>query len=225
MQRYNIFFPVHKGLRALLYETAIKLQQTCFDNDAEAAAAIDRLKIVIAIFESHAHKEDDYLFASIAEYEPAIIDAFAQEHKQDHALCENLQKSMATFDAADAANKLAMGEEIMKAFTWFMVFNLTHMAKEEQVINPVLWRYYTDAQLRQITQQIMKSVPQQETAFVSKWMMRGLNNDEVLYWMHGVKDTAPQPAFEALLAVAEKELHPQRWSRVKGALAESELVA
>ena len=36
MQRYNIFHQVHKGLKALLYETALQVQQTGFWNADEA---------------------------------------------------------------------------------------------------------------------------------------------------------------------------------------------
>ena len=36
MKRYNIFNQVHKGLRALLYETIIKLQQTDFTDTEDA---------------------------------------------------------------------------------------------------------------------------------------------------------------------------------------------
>ncbi|HEX8313964.1 MAG TPA: hypothetical protein VF609_03175, partial [Flavisolibacter sp.] len=117
------------------------------------------------------------------------------------------------------------GEELTKAYIQFMVFNLRHMAMEEQVISPILWRYYGDSELHDITLKIMKAVPQHEMAFFSRWMVRGLNNAEILYWLKGVKNIAPQPAFEALLSVAEKELNPHRWSFVQESLTEGAMVA
>ena len=71
----------------------------------------------------------------------------------------------------------------------------------------------------------MKAVPQQEMAFFSRWMVRGLNNTEILHWLKGVKNTAPRPAFLALLSVAENELHPRRWNIVQESLAEGAMVA
>lgn len=226
MQRYNIFFPIHKGLRAMLYETAIQLQQTSFADAHEAAETIDLVKTVIDLFESHAHKEDTYVFPSIAAYEPSVVAAFEAEHAEDHELGESLQKWVTAFEyAVSSSAKMTIGEELTKAYIRFMVFNLRHMAKEEQVISPLLWRYYSDEELHNITLSIMKAVPPQEMAFFSRWMVKGLNNAEILYWLKGVKNIAPQPAFQALLSVAERELNPHRWSFVQESLTEGTMVA
>jgi iron-sulfur cluster repair protein YtfE (RIC family) len=226
MQRYNIFFPIHKGLRAMLCETAVQLQQTSFADAEEAAETVELVKTVVGLFESHAHKEDTYVFPAIAAYEPSVVAAFEGEHVEDHQLGESLQKWITAFEyAVSPSAKTTIGEELTKAYIQFMVFNLRHMAKEEQVISPILWRYYGDSELHDITLKIMKAVPQHEMAFFSRWMVRGLNNAEILYWLKGVKNIAPQPAFEALLSVAEKELNPHRWSFVQESLTEGAMVA
>jgi hemerythrin-like domain-containing protein len=226
MQRYNIFFPIHKGLRAMLYETAIQLQQTSFADAEEAAEAIDQVKMVVRLFESHAHKEDTYVFPAIAAYEPSVVAAFEQEHVEDHALGESIEKWLTAFEYAIAPSaKETIGEELTRAYISFMVFNLNHMAKEEKTISPILWRYYSDSELHGITLNIMKVVPQEEMVFFSRWMVRGLNSAEILYWLKGVKNTAPRPAFLGLLGIAEKELHPHRWNIVQEALTEGAMIA
>ena len=225
MQRYNIFFPVHKGLRALLCETAQLLQQTNFTDVDEAADAIERVAAVISLFESHAGKEDNYVFAAINAYEPSVVAAFEQEHDEDHALGQALQNWVTALEYAKAPSaKQTLGEELTKSFMQFMVFNLRHMAKEEQVINPLLWRYYSDEELHGITQKIIASIPLQEASYFSKWMVRGLNNAEILGWLKGVKNSAPQPVFQSLLGIAEEELHPHRWNLVQESLTEGAMV-
>src|SRR5688572_7878388 len=125
MQRYNMFFPVHKGLRALLYDTAIQLQQTNFANAEEAAEIIAQVKTVVELFESHAHKEDTYVFPAIAAYEPSVVDAFEQEHEEDHVLGESLGKWIIAFEYSVAFSaRQTIGEELTKAYIQFMVFNL-----------------------------------------------------------------------------------------------------
>ena len=226
MPRYNIFFPIHKGLRALLYETALQLQQTDFSEEEEAAETIQQVKTVVELFESHADKEDNYIFPAIISYEPSVAAAFEQEHVEDHQLGESLQKWLTAFEYAVAPSaKQTIGEELTNSFIQFMVFNLKHMAKEEQVINPILWRYYSDEDLHGITLEIMQNVQPQQMAFFSRWMVRGLNNAEICHWLKGVKNTAPQPAFQALLSVAEKELHSHRWNFVQESLTEGAMVA
>lgn len=226
MQRYNIFFPVHRGLRALLFETAQNLQQTDFTNADEATDAVEQIKNVVRIFDGHAAKEDKFVFAAIAAYEPSVVDAFEQEHVEDHKLGEDLQNWLTAFGYAVAPSaKQTIGVELTKSFIEFTVFNLKHMAKEEQTINPLLWRYYSDEEIHGITQQILKSLAPAESALVSRWMVRGLNNVEIAEWLKGVKNSAPQPAFEGLLLLAEAELQPQRWSSVQEALFEDAMVA
>ena len=44
--RFNPFGQVLKGLRALLYDTALLLQQTNFTQEEEIYAALDRVKLV-----------------------------------------------------------------------------------------------------------------------------------------------------------------------------------
>lgn len=226
MERYNIFFPVHKGLRALLFDSAQLLQSTDFTKADEAAEAVERVRSVVALFESHAHKEDNHVFAALAAYEPSVIDAFEQEHEEDHQLGESLQNWLTAYGYAVAPSaKRTIGNELTKAFIQFTVFNLRHMAKEEQVINPLLWRYYADEELHGITQKIIQSIPPQEMADFSRWMVRGVNNTELLNWLNGVKNTAPLPAFESLLSLAEAELDTHRWRFLKESLREEALVA
>lgn len=226
MERYNIFFPVHKGLRSLLFDSAQLLQTTDFTAETEAVAAVERVQTVVAIFEGHASKEDNYVFAAIAAYEPSVVDAFEQEHVEDHALGQSLQNWLTAFGYAQAPSaKKTIGDELTKAFIAFAVFNLNHMAKEEKIINPLLWRYYSDEELHGITLQILQSIAPQEMAVFSRWMVRGVNNPEMIHWFNGVKLTAPAPAFHGLISIAENELETSRWTAIQEALFETELVA
>ena len=45
--RVNIFNQIHKGLRALLYDTSILLQQTDFSNEEEMETAVKRGRITV----------------------------------------------------------------------------------------------------------------------------------------------------------------------------------
>lgn len=226
MQRYNIFFPVHKGLRAMLFETSLLLQQTTFTDAEEAGCAVECIKTVVAVFESHAHKEDAHVLPAIVAYEPSVVAAFEQEHVEDHQLGENLQRWLTAFAyAIDPLVKQSFGEELTKAFVQFSVFNLAHMAKEEEVINKILWRYYTDAELHGITQKIISSIGPDEMALFSKWMVRGMNNIEISGWLKGIKASAPTPVCGAMLSLAENELPPHRWSVVQDSITEGAMVA
>jgi Hemerythrin HHE cation binding domain len=226
MNRYNIFYLVHKGLRALLYETALLIQQTDFSNAEETEISLTQLETVLELFDKHAHTEDILIFSAIEQYEPSVVDAFEQEHEKDHALGERLKEFSAAFvNAGTEDGKIILGKKINQAFIDFMVFNLEHMAKEEDIINSALWRYYTDAELHGITQKIVAAIPPPAMAQYSKWMMRGLSNSEITGWLKQVKNTAPDFVFQSLIKTAEDELTIHRLQLVQEALTEGAMIA
>lgn len=225
MQRYNLFNIIHKGLRAALYQTAAQLQQTDYSNAQESEAAVNAVNEVLLIFEGHAHKEDTYVFPHINMYEPSVAATFEAEHETDHQLGEKLKMCINTvLDAADADKPLA-GQNMGKAFVSFLVFNLQHMAKEEEIINKILWQYYTDEEIKSISSAILKNTPPWIQDFYANWILRGINNREAVEWMRAIQRTAPEVVFKTLMAKAEKELSKDRLRKVTGALTDGVLVA
>jgi 23S rRNA A1618 N6-methylase RlmF len=226
MKRYNIFYEVHKGLRTLMYETAIQIQQTDFINQEETELMIEQIKNAVELFDKHAHSEDRYVFAAIQPYEPAVVEAFEQEHVNDHALGENLARQLDAFsNAVSDDEKLRICKLLYQAFIEFMIFNLQHMAREEDIINKILWRHYNDGQLKEITGNIIANIPQVQMGQFTKWMMRGLSNQEIAGWLKEVKNTAPDFVFQSLMQTAMQELNAQRLQLVQEAITEGAMVA
>jgi hemerythrin-like domain-containing protein len=224
--RYNTFNQVHKGLRALLYDTALTLQHTQFANPEESDPAIAKLKQVIRVFDQHASHEDEHVFAAIQQYEPSLVDAFEQEHVEDHALGEQMRELLVAFEQQQTAEaRTEAGYAILHAFNAFMAFNLNHMAKEETIINERLWRYYSDDEIMGINQKIISKIPPQEMAFMATWMMKGMNNTEITYWLKGIQTNAPDVVFNMLFAIAEKELPANRFRQLLENLTEGAMVA
>jgi iron-sulfur cluster repair protein YtfE (RIC family) len=221
-----MFHQIHKGLRALLYETAIKLQQSDFWHLEDAEECLERISEVIALFEKHADSEDTVVFPAIEKYEPSIADAFLKEHVEDHILSEKLNSAIIAYRAAPTINeKIAASRQIHIAFTKFLVFNIEHMAKEEEVLNPLLWRYYSDKDLLELTQRIVKNIAHDKLERYNSWMMRGLNNQEITGWLKEVEKHAPEEVFQALFVTAEKELAPRRFREVLECLTEGAMLA
>ena len=52
-----------------------------------------------------------------------------------------------------------------------------------------------------------------------------MNDPEIVKWLTGVKNSAPDFIFQGLLKLAEKELSLKRWMNVKDALTEGAMVA
>lgn len=226
MKRYNIFNQIHKGLRALLYETIIKLQQTDFTDAEDADEAVQQVKIILDLFDGHAHTEDTFILPAIVEYEPSVVDVFAQEHVKDLALSNKLNGLLQAFSLTVSPDaKREIGTAISNAVFEFMLFNLEHMKKEEDVLNKLLWRYYTDEVLHGITMNIIANVPADKMALYNKWMMRGLSNTEIINWLKQVKNNAPEFVFNSYVDLAVNELSEYRWQKVQEQLTEGAMLA
>ncbi|HEX2605808.1 MAG TPA: hemerythrin domain-containing protein [Flavisolibacter sp.] len=222
--RYNMFNQIHKGLRALLYDTALLLQRTDLSDSEELRSATDRVKLVADLFDDHAEHEDSIILPAIQQFEPSLVDAFEQEHVADAALSRDLRDGIIAVQMAEKA-KAAMFAELNKTFIQFMIFNLNHMAKEEAIINKVLWRYYSDEELLGLQQKIVQSLTPWSAMTGSSWMLQGLNNTEISKWLQGVERTAPAPVYQQLRSAAECHLPETRFRKVVDTLEESLMIA
>ena len=213
--RYNTFYQVHKALRAMLYETASELQRTDFDNEEEVTSLLANITTVVDVFDKHAYNEDHFVFPAVEQYEPSVVDSFEQEHVRDHELSTQLRTLINIYGSLKAdEERIQLGSALRKAFVDFLAFNLVHMAKEEDIINNLLWRYYTDDQIRAIEKQIISNQTPESTAVVWKWMIRGLSTVEIINWLKTVEKNAPQIVFKNLFLTAEKELPGDRFRQV-----------
>jgi len=226
MERYNSFNIIHKGLRAALYQTALQLQQTDFTEADQTEEALNKVKEVVLLFEGHAHKEDHFVLPMINEYEPSVVATFNAEHEEDEQLGIELNNAVEKLAAiAGSAEKIVRGRELTESFIRFMVFNLEHMAKEEDIINKILWRYYSDEEIKAVVSQISQSTPPWLHDFYTKWMLRGINNSEATVWIKAIETGAPPVVFQTLLQKAEQELPKKRFQKIWQSLNELEKVA
>lgn len=224
--RFNPFGQVHKGLRTLLYDTALLLQHTDFSNEKEIYAAIDRVKLVARLFEHHAHIEDSQVFPMIGNTAPEIVADFEAQHQTDHELSQQLEKCIALFTETNTPeqNRYA-GNELSQSFHAFLAFNVEHMRKEETIVNECLWRHYTDKDLQRKVQEIAASVPPGENQHFSYWMLKGMATQEIVDWFSTIKQTAPPPVYAFFCSLAGTALSQAEWKRVQEGMEQAALPA
>jgi len=226
MQRYNSFNIIHKGLRAALYQTALQLQQTDFTESDQVEDAINKVREVVLLFEGHAHKEDHFVLPLINEYEPSVVATFNAEHQKDEQLGVELEGAVRKLSQSSTSQEMIVaGGELTTSFVRFMVFNLEHMAKEEDIINQILWRYYSDDEIKAVVAQISQSTPPWMHDFYAKWMLRGISNGEVISWMRMIEKAQPAVVFQTLVQKAEQELPRKRFQKIRQSLKQTAAVA
>jgi hypothetical protein len=224
MNRYNSFYLIHKGLRAMLYDAALTLQQTDFSKNEESMNALAKVNDALFAFSNHAHHEDHFIFPMVELHEPALAESFEKEHVEDHRLSDCLKNLLAIYENAMLdEERIVCGSAITKSFIEFMVFNLQHMGKEEIYINEALWKHYTDEQIISATEKLIASLPPAEMQLVAKWMLRGISTAETINWLKSIKRSSPKPAFNGLMNLAQSVLSKIQFEIVQEALEEEVL--
>jgi hemerythrin-like domain-containing protein len=222
MSRYDIFHIIHKGLRASLYQTALQLQQTDFSEPEEMQEALDKVKEIVMLFDGHAHKEDRFILPAVNTYEPSVSVTFEAEHVKDEELGRELQACINRVENAVArVEKIEFGEALIQSFVAFMVFNLQHMAKEEDILNQILWRYYSDEEIKAIGTKIAQASEPWMQDFYATWMLRGINNREAINWIGAIKKGMPALAYQTLLQKLKQEYPSARYRKVTESLNET----
>ena len=222
MNRYNSFYLIHKGLRAMLYDAALTLQQTDFSRMEESTRALAKVNDVLFAFEHHAHHEDNFILPAVEAYEPEIATSFESEHQEDYRLAGRLRNLLIIYENSFLPEERTVcGSAITKSFTEFLTFNLQHMAKEELLLNHALWRLYTDEQIKAIQQQLMATITAIELQSASRWIMRAISIADAIEWLKSVRQSSPVTAFNNLMKIAAEELGETRFATIQEGLEEA----
>ncbi len=226
MQRYNIFNQLHKGLEALLYDTAIMIQQTAFCQAAEGKITLEKIDNLLYLFSQHALLEDAHLFPVLRPFDEMSISNLEKDHQGGRLIITRMKGLMQTYElAVSGSEKVELGKTIGAAFRDLLVAALRHMSQEEEVLNNILWCRFTDAEIFSMEQNILANIPVEELTIYSQWMIRGLNNHEIINWLKTIEKTAVGPVFQVLFSLAETELSAIRWQKIQEGLTEGAMVA
>lgn len=220
--RINVFHQIHQALRALLYHASITVQQTDFTQKEETAKTLNLIQEMVNFFEGHAHTEDSLVFPMIASFAPEVVADFEKQHVTDHALGEELKRSIQDcLHAATDESKILGGIRLQRAVNAFTAFNLTHMGKEETEVLPLIHKHYTDEQMLEKEKEILQSLSDEKKAFSGYWMLKGLAIYEIIQWFQRIQATAPSFVLEQYLQLAERALSGDKYKMLQEGLAVS----
>lgn len=164
---YNIFNHAHLPLKTALISGCITL--TGSEHEVPSSEkCIRKIEEVLRVFYEQVKFETAQILPFIFEYEPSIWNTYTTEHHKGNNLACNLESLMLACDKAkDEKEKLALFKVLKEAYNTFVLFNFHHMDDEEPVLNEILWRYYPDSFMKEITEGInfhssLKYEPQRE---------------------------------------------------------------
>ena len=216
--RFDLYGPIHKGLRHFMHDTLWRVGHLDPQDDGERDETLAQLDSLLALLHSHVQHENDHVHSAIEARQPGGSRQTAGDHVEHLESLQQLGQLAARLKRTQGTERARQAASLYRSLAQFVAENLEHMAVEESTNNALLWALYTDAELHEIHGRILASVGPEEMALVTRWMSAALNAQELAEVFGGMRASAPREAFEALLAIARASLDARRWPHPTGLL-------
>lgn len=162
---------------------------------------------VATLLADHARNEDEHVLPLL---ERAAPGASADAHREHEDLEAELAPILAAIEALDCAH--ADQHDLYLAITQFQAHYLLHLVEEERVIEPALWKHYTDEELLADEAEVVQDIP---FDLLLQWFAVCVpartiaENRQVLA---GVRSAVPAEAFEQIVEALRPVSSPERLS-------------
>lgn len=220
--RHDVYGLIHKGLRSFMLDTLARLGRADVSVEASFSSAVGQTRALLGKLHEHLQHENLFLHPALEARSVDSSAATALEHaahEQAFAELERLVLSVErAFGQGGSPELEPLAKQLYLSLSFFVAENLAHMYREETETTKLLWRYYSDDELRQIEGAIVASESPEELALGMRWMLPSLTPKERLGLLGGARQGLPAPAFEGLLRLAEAALEPAEYRQLLSAL-------
>jgi hypothetical protein len=226
MKQYCIFNHLYNALRVLLHDSAILLQQADFNDEDETSRLLLRMDEVIGFCENHQVIEDRFIYPLIKNSKSGLPDNEAQNRAVCAKLLQELKELVLKSEAVvPMKEKSTIAEKLILKFTTLVIMNLEFCERKEYALNHVLASRYTNNDLVSVRNTVIDTIPPERRAFFYKWLLRGMKNAEVIYWLQEAKENASEEIFHLLLLTAQQTMPEHQWKKIQDAIVEGEMLA
>lgn len=213
MNRYDIYAFIHKGLRAFMAHTLVRvgrLDATDADETAEVRAEVQAL---LDVCRGHLEHENDFVHPAMHARAPGSCSRIAQEHQDHREEIAELQQLLGRVPGSPQA-----AQALYRALSVFIAENFEHMQREETEHNAVLWAHYSDEEIMDIEHRIVASLKPEEAQVTMRWMLPHMTPAERAAMLGGMRQVAPAEAFDGVLSLIRPLLGGRDWRKLSLAL-------
>jgi hypothetical protein len=212
--RVDLYTGIHKALRACMADALLALGRTDPEDDADVAAASQRVQDLLDLCESHLQHENDFVHRAIEARATGGSEAVANDHVEHLAQIGELRSLTRALDTGTAGARAVVAQQLYRQLALFVAENFRHMDVEETAHNAVLWARYTDAELVELHDRLVASIPPEKMMRYARWLVPFMNPAERLALASDMRAKAPAPAFQAVLDVTRPHLTAGEWAKL-----------
>lgn len=209
--RFDLYGPVHKGVRAFLADTVQRVGSLDVEDPAELQDACTQVLDLLELLRGHVDHEDEHIHPLLERCRAGAALQASDEHVQHRQELEALARETRALLASPsypAADALYQGLAALMAET------LEHMRLEDLGHQELLWAHYTDAELAQLDGRIVASLSPRELMLYLRWMLPAMSPPQRLGLMLGLRAQAPVTVQVAVARLAQQHLPARAWQRL-----------
>ncbi len=216
--RYNIYFIVHKALRANMAHVLEQLGACDWTDDEDTAQTLTDLRNLLLLCESHLQHENEFVHTAMESRAPGSTSRITLQHEDHMAAIAALREEAEATRNGSRAQRLHAGAALYHHFSCFVAENLEHMLEEETDNNAILWQHYSDDEIRAIEQALVASIEQPKKMLLMPWMLTATNAHERSIMLTVLHSQLPQPAFASILDLLSSRLPQREWLKLPPSL-------
>lgn len=217
--RFDLYATVHKALRTAMTDALLRLGRTDADDPADLAGAADTARRLLELCRAHVAHENTWVHPAIEAAAPGGSSVIAADHVEHLVVIDDLLARVAALADVEPACRAAEVHALYHRLSLFVAHNFEHMHVEETAHNGLLWAHYTDEELLALHDQLVASIPPEETMVVMRWMLPAVSPAERQAILADIRAKAPPPVFDAVLGMLRPLLAASDWAKLERGLA------
>lgn len=222
----DLFTPIHKGLRSMIYDLSSRLQTNDFANTGSTETLATDLEhefevarsagCALCVLAHHAGDEETFIFGDAARVDPPLIAKLLDQHRD---------LTRRELEVQRRAREIAMmqnpGERVLAGIGLNQTANelfsayFSHMNLEETDLVPQMKEHFTDTQMVSMRGAIMGRMPPDRLFAILRWMLPSLNVTELSELLRSVRPGVPPPVYQKVTDLCEARVNPALWAEVK----------
>jgi hypothetical protein len=209
--RFDLYGPVHKGLRALMADIVQRIGSLDVEDSAQLQDACTQALEMLELLRSHVDHEDEHIHPMLERCRPGGAAQASGEHVTHRQVLETLAGEVR---ALRAVPSYAAADALYQNLAELMAENLQHMRMEDLGHQSLLWAHYTDAELMALDGRIVGSLAPKEMMAFLRWMIPAMSPPQRLGLMLGLRAQAPATVHMAVSRLAQQHLPATAWNRL-----------
>lgn len=201
-RRWDIYGPVHKGLRLGHMDLMVRLGRAAFE--APETQLLAELSAHLANAQLHIAHEESVIHPALEARVAGACAGLEAQHRHHRDSVAALATTIEAVKAAAPQARPAQGRALYLAFSAFVAEDLEHMRQEETTTWPLLCAHFTDEELAGLEMSIISTLAPEENIAFMRLMLPAMTGPERAGLLGAMRAGAPPEAYGAVIELAAR---------------------